>query len=78
MNDYEDMDIEQLEAANAGLMQQRSKLRAEQTKLVAVLEHKRREAAMAADLKKLRERHGVEVQVVKPDGIASAEQVNGG
>lgn len=75
MNNYNGMTIEALESLNAELMQQRAALREEQLIIARVLDEKRNEAALAADLAALEERHGIRAQVLQPAGIASAEQV---
>lgn len=77
VTNYDSMTVAELEAANADIMAQRAALRAEQQHLVQVLDAKRAAEAVEADMAKLRERHGVDVQVVKPAGIESAEGVNG-
>jgi len=74
MADYEKMSIEELEQASQALMQQRSELRERHRELVRVLDAKRREQALAEDLAKIGEKHGV---VISPQGIASQESVQG-
>ncbi len=77
MMHYDTMSIDELEAENARLMAERAALRKQQQALVAAIDTKRAEAAVAADLQALQARHGVTVQVVAPSAIDSAEQVKG-
>lgn len=75
MTNYNSMTIEALEALNAELMQQRAALRDQQQIIAKVLDEKRSEAALAADLAAIEAKHGRKVQVLQPVAIASAEQV---
>ncbi|MDT8383009.1 MAG: hypothetical protein RRB22_01185 [Gammaproteobacteria bacterium] len=77
MKKYNTMTVQELEDENARLMQAKAEIREQQKELVAVLDAKRADAALAEDVKKLQEKHGAKLQVLNPGGIASAEGVNG-
>lgn len=73
MNKLENMSIEQLEARNQELMQQRAEISKQQRELSVVLDQRRAEEALAKDVEALKAKHNV--QTIKVEGIPSAEQV---
>lgn len=77
MTDYESMSIDELEAENSRLMQSRKDIKAQQLALTATLDAKRKRLAVAEEIARIRERHGVDVQIVGPSAIETSEAVRG-
>ena len=65
--DYQDMSLEQLEAANAALMAQRAEIKQEQLLITQLIDQKQAEQDLARDMRKLQEKHGVDLQVKAAD-----------
>lgn len=73
---YEEMSIEELEAANQALMLERADLRARQLAIAAALDEKRKAREIAEALLRIESKYP-SPQVLQPVGIDSAEKVNG-
>lgn len=69
---YREMNTEELEAALHDAMSERAEVVARQRAIAAQLDERRRAEALAHDVAKLEERHGV---TIRPQGIDSRETV---
>lgn len=63
--DLNDYTIEELEAMNQDLMNQRREIIFHQRQVAAVLADKRKRAAVESEIQAIRDRHGIDLAVVK-------------
>ncbi len=75
MKRYEDMADAELEAEIHALMERRAELRAHAREITKIQTERRLQAALAADIKKLREKHGEKRIALSPEGVLSAASV---
>lgn len=71
----DDMTLDQLRAYQADLQEQAARLNDQRKAVSAAIDAKARAAEFEADLAALRRKHGVDLQVIAPEGIAGAEVV---
>lgn len=75
MADYKTADTASLERKRQKLMVERAAIHHEQREVAAELDRRYSEYALETDLAELERKHNI--QLVRPDGIESAEAVNG-
>jgi len=75
--ELEKLSLDELADLNAGLMQQKEKIRAEQLSINEVITTKTRAERLARELARVSKSLGIPVQEILASGIPSAEKVGG-